>query len=209
MANKAQDYTPADLALLEQIAEVMAPVLMETEALGQRLPLPTDVLLRQLESLNRHVAGLSDDLHRIAYQLHPSVLEHLGLAVALRSYCAEVSLHHGLAVKLLTRHAPERLPEDVGLCLYRVAQEALRNAARHSNARRATVALSGTCKEVRLSITDRGAGFDPAGAKAKGGLGLISMEERVRPGGGSLTVKSQPGKGTRVEVRIPLPEAVS
>ena len=101
---------------------------------------------------------------------------------------------------------PTSLPEDVSLCLYRVAQESLRNIAKHAKATKVRVVLSGRKDGIGLRIEDTGDGFDLKEAKGKGGLGLISMEERVRLVSGKFTIKSQPGKGTTVEVFVPLRE---
>ena len=99
---------------------------------------------------------------------------------------------------------PGRISEDAALCLYRIAQEALRNIIKHSGARRAAVELSGGADAVELRIADDGAGFDPRLADGKGGLGLVSMRERLRLVGGAIAIDSHPGAGTRVEVRVPL-----
>ena len=98
-------------------------------------------------------------------------------------------------------------PEDVSLCLYRIAQESLRNIAKHANASRVRLNLSSQANDIILAVQDSGNGFDITGARANGGLGLVSMEERVRPLGGSLLIESEPGTGTKVEVRIPLRES--
>jgi signal transduction histidine kinase len=178
---------------------------VEAEALEQQLPVSQIPIRDRLGSLKGRLIELSDDLRRMAYQLHPSILEHLGLAVALRSYCAEFSERERIKARFVHRDVPEALPQDVALCLYRVAQEGLRNVAKHSGSSRVTVSLAGVQHGVRLSITDFGAGFDPESVKSTGGLGLISMQERVRMMQGSITVASRPGRGTRIEVRIPLP----
>lgn len=96
------------------------------------------------------------------------------------------------------------LPEDVSLCLYRVAQESLRNIAKHAKAKSIAVILSRAADGIKLCVEDTGEGFDVRKVKGKGGLGLISMEERVRMVSGRFSIKSQPGKGTTVEVFVPL-----
>lgn len=190
--------------LHDDFNQKLAMLAVDLEALQQQPPPNRGVLQAQLESLKKRAAELSDDLRRMAYQLHPSILEHLGLEAALTSYCVEFSRREGVVVRFSAQGVPRGLAEDIALCLYRVAQEALRNVARHSGAQRASVTLSGSRQGVRLTVADRGAGFDPATVQACGGLGLLSMEERVRQAGGSLRVKSRPGKGTRIEAHIPL-----
>ena len=140
----------------------------------------------------------------MAYELHPSILDHLGLAVALRSYCLEFSRREGIPIRFLARRLPESIPQEPATCLYRLTQEALRNAARHARTERVTVSLSGSGGGLELSIRDTGVGFDPALVKGRGGLGILSMEERVRLVNGAFAVHSRPGRGTRIEVRVPL-----
>jgi signal transduction histidine kinase len=163
-----------------------------------------DGIRNQLGSLKSRVVELSDDLRRMAYQLHPSMLEHLGLVVALKSYCEEFSKRERIEARLTHHDVPTQLPLDTALCLYRVVQEGLRNVARHSSSPSVTVSLAGTRDSIRLSITDFGVGSDPLSAKGRGGLGFISMEERVRLVHGSISIESRPGQGARIDVRIPL-----
>ena len=190
--------------LHDDLSRKVVTVAEEAEALQQRLPPSAGWAWRKLDALRDRVGELSQDLRRVAHELHPSVLEHPGLGAALKSYCAQFSRDGPVRVSFRAVNPPGPLPRHIALCLYRVAEEALRNVARHSGACKAALMLSGSRQEVRLSVTDRGAGFDPESAQAKAGLGLLAMEERVRLAGGSLSVKSRPGKGTRVEVRIPL-----
>jgi signal transduction histidine kinase len=153
------------------------------------------------------IEGISDDIRQTAHRLHPSVVENLGLPAALRSLCADFSKQEGMQVSCRQRDIIEgSIPPLVGLCLYRVAQEALRNVARHSGARRATLVLARAGNELRLSVNDTGSGFDPAVLKARKTLGLLSMEERVRLADGKLIIRSSPGKGTRLLATVPLPE---
>jgi len=123
--------------------------------------------------------------------------------VALKSYCADFGRQNGITVRCMERNLPRAIPPRLGLTIYRVVQEALRNVAKHSGARRAVVSVACKNDAILLSIKDSGHGFDAARSK-KRGLGLISMEERVRQAGGTLTVKSTSGKGVGIDVRIPL-----
>jgi signal transduction histidine kinase len=190
--------------LHDDLNQKLAMLAVDVEALEQQLPLPPELIRDRLEAIRSRVVEVSNQLSRIAHQLHPSILEHLGLTVALKSYCAEFSKREGIKVEVRHRSLPDRLPQDVALCLYRVTQEGLRNIARHSRSPRATVMLAGTSDGVRLSIEDFGIGFDPESAKSTEGLGLISMEERVRLVSGSLSLRSRPGEGARIDVRVPL-----
>ena len=140
------------------------------------------------------MAEVSNDVRRVAYQLHPSILDHLGLAVALRSYCSEFSKREGIRVLLSTDGAPEKMPEPVALCLYRLTQESLRNVAKHARAKSVSVKLRESHTGVHLTIRDNGVGFDTA-APLKGGIGLLSMKERVRLVDGEFALQSTAREG--------------
>jgi signal transduction histidine kinase len=132
------------------------------------------------------------------------MLEHLGLAEALRNYCSEFAAQEGIAIDLEIQDNPLALSADAALCLYRVAQESLRNIARHSGTKRAEVTLASAGNTVELRVLDRGRGFDLKQAGRQSGLGLVSMEERVKLSHGSFEVRSQPGRGTKLAVHLPL-----
>lgn len=153
------------------------------------------------------MSEISNDVRRIAYQLHPSILDDLGLTAALRSYVGELSKRDGISVKFSARDVPETLPPAVALTLYRVAQEALMNVVKHARTHKAAVILTHHNGAVQLMVRDAGAGFDHEKVKRNGGLGLVSMEERVRLVDGQMQIGSRPGEGTRIEITIPLPAA--
>jgi signal transduction histidine kinase len=190
--------------LHDDINQRVAMLAVDIGMLKQQLSEPEDLISDQLGQFQARAMELANDVRRISRELHPSVLEHLGLGAALKSHCAELSEGIGLQVKLTLRKLPEAIPSDVALCLYRVAQECLHNVARHSGAREARVVLRGTTSGLKLSISDAGVGFDMEKAYKKGTLGLISMEERVRLANGNFSVKSIPGNGTKLEVLVPL-----
>ena len=161
-------------------------------------------LCERLRQVAGQIGGLASDIHQLSRRLHPAILDDLGVAAALNAECLAFSASYGIPVEFTPQNPPERLPEDVSLCLYRVAQESLRNIGKHAGATEVRVALTGSARETRLMIEDIGDGFDLEHARGKGGLGLISMDERVRLVGGTFSIQSKPGKGTRIEVRIPL-----
>ena len=191
--------------LHDDLNQKLAFLAVDAEMLEQRLSESPDVIREHLRSLQHRAAELSEDVRRMAHQLHPAVLDDLGLEPGLRSYCAEFSRLAGIPVKFSCRGLSESLPPEVALCLYRVAQEGLRNIAKHSRASRASVTLAGAKEAIRLSITDSGIGFIRDAVKSKGGLGIASMEERVRLVNGNILIESKPGKGTRITVHVPLP----
>ncbi len=163
--------------LHDDLSQNLALLSMEIELLGQQSPKPADGLVGRMQEMSSRVKQLASSVHDLSRQLHPSKLEQLGLAAAIRGLCKELSNGHDLAIDFTPGEPPGRVSDDAALCLYRIAQEALRNIIKHSGARRATVELSGGPDAVELRIVDDGAGFDPRLADGKGGLGLVSMRE--------------------------------
>jgi PAS domain S-box-containing protein len=157
----------------------------------------------QLRSIAQVATKVSSSLHTISQQLHPSRLDILGLVASLDALCKEVSDRHRLRIQFIHRAVPRQLPQDVTLCLFRIAEEALQNIVQHSGSADATVELSAHEDRLELSISDSGAGFSLASAKLATGLGLISMQERLRLVGGHLSIESESAHGTRLRVRIP------
>jgi two-component system, NarL family, sensor histidine kinase UhpB len=161
----------------------------------------------QLQALQDCIASLGRDLHHLGGDLYPAMLDHFGLAVALRDYCAEFTCKQGIPVNYVHRGISTRLPLHTASTLYRVAEEALANIARHAHAQQAWVTLSRNAKGLRLAIHDDGAGFDPAAADPGSGLGILAMRERLRAVNGSLAIRSRPGAGTEVVARALLSSA--
>jgi two-component system, NarL family, sensor kinase len=161
-------------------------------------------LAQRLADLGKKIGRLADEIHRTSRQLHPAILEELGLVAALREECETFSQHSGIAVQFTPEGVPAALPEEVSLCLYRIVQESLHNIRKHARPNEVRVCLAGTGDGVTLQVEDSGDGFDVVEARKRGGLGLISMEERVRLVNGKFSIRSQPGSGTVVEVFVPL-----
>jgi PAS domain S-box-containing protein len=160
---------------------------------------------QQLLDIAEVTREVSSNIHDLSHQLHPFKLDTLGLVVSLGGFCREFSEQHHIQVQFGHHDISGEIPKDVTLCLFRIAQEALRNVVKHSGAAEAKVELSGHGDEIDLRISDLGVGFDPESVKADGGLGLISMRERLRLVRGHLVVESEPSRGTRIRVRVPLP----
>ena len=157
----------------------------------------------RLRAMRGELVRLSEDVHALSRHLHPSILDDLGLVDALRSECASVTRREGVAVAYRSDDVTPSLPKDVALCVYRVAQEALRNVVKHAGTEEARVSLVRSGRELILTVQDRGVGFDAAEVRSREGLGLSSMGERVRLVRGKLSVHSEPGQGTTVTVRVP------
>lgn len=158
----------------------------------------------QFEGICKKVDDISEDVHRLAHRLHSAKLEHLGLATALRSMCDEFSKQQKIRVNCRFERMPAKLDAGVSLSLFRVAQEALSNVAKHSNARNVHIELIGSSHDLFLRVSDDGIGFQTDSIQGRSGLGMISMRERLRSVGGVLTVSSKPSGGTKVEAHLPL-----
>jgi signal transduction histidine kinase len=171
--------------------------------LKQHLDAP-ETALPLLHAMQEQLVNLSEDVHALSRQLHPSILDDLGLVEALRSECASFAHREGITVVYRPEEVPAALPKDVALGVYRVAQEALRNVAKHAAASEAWVSLLTVESELLLRIQDKGVGFDPAAVRPEPGLGLSSMEERACLIQAKLSFTSAPGQGTIVELRVPL-----
>jgi signal transduction histidine kinase/ABC-type uncharacterized transport system substrate-binding protein len=184
----------------------LAAVSIALSTIEEGLPASTPVARRQqFTRLQERTVELAGAVRHLSHGLHPGVLQYAGLAIALRSHCHEFERDHGLSVTYRADDDLGSVPPDVALCLYRVTQEALRNAARHAKADRVWVSLERQRGYLALVIRDDGRGFDLEESRARGGLGLISLDERVRLVGGRITIDTKPGRGTEIHAVVPLP----
>ncbi len=161
----------------------------------------------KLEEVRRHCAEIAVDVQALSHKLHSSKLEYLGLAPAIRSYCREFSQQHDVDVQFAAENVSNFLPRDISLSLFRVTQEALQNALKHSGIKQFSVVLRGSGNGIQLEVSDLGAGFDVEGAKLDRGLGLVSMQERVHLVHGTFSIESAENGGTRILARVPLSDA--
>jgi signal transduction histidine kinase len=159
---------------------------------------------RGLEEIQGRITTLGTDIQALSHRLHSSKLEYLGLEKAAGSFCHEFSVQRKVTVDIHTQDMPQNIPHEASLCLFRVLQEALQNAAKHSGADHFQVMLCGTANELQLTVSDSGNGFDLEGAVQGRGLGIISMRERLKLVGGQLSIDSHLGEGTVVHGRVPL-----
>ena len=190
--------------LHDDISQQLAAGAIEAGKAEQDLSAPQPARAA-LAGLKQHLIALSDDVHRLSRQLHPAILDDLGLKDALRAECDRVAERERLAVNFRCGQLPAGVPRDLALCLYRIAQEALRNAVKHAQADRVDVTLNADLEFLDLEVRDFGRGFDPVAGERRSGLGLASMEERVRLVSGEILISSSPGQGTTIQVRVPLP----
>jgi signal transduction histidine kinase len=176
---------------------------------GQRLALLSIALDRHFKSgigsyedLRRQLAEVQRLIGALSHELHATPLRHLDLASAVRGYCAEVASFHDVHVTVHESGNVDGLGPDVSLCLFRVVQESLRNAVRHSGAREFAVEMTGEPDAVSLVVRDDGVGFDYAEALASSGLGVVSMQERLKLVRGELIIQTKAGHGTRIHARV-------
>ena len=158
---------------------------------------------RRLHEHWNQVCALGADLHVLSHRLHSSTLENLGLVAGSRAFCEEFAGQQEIQVDFTYENVPAGISGDVALCLFRILQEGLRNVKKHSGADRAEVRLEVTGDKLHLSISDRGRGFDSKVHSSQSGIGLRSMEERLRPLGGNLQIHTRPMEGTRIEAWLP------
>ncbi len=175
--------------------------------LGRRVaepPASPGPLKSDYQKLQNRVIRAAEAARHVAYELHPTELEDLGLEAALRSYCEEFGRENEVTVKFSDGKVPARLKRETASCLYKVVQEGLRNVVKHSGAKRASVTLDTIGKNVRLRVQDQGKGFRLSSLQGSTGLGVASMRERVELVNGTLRIVSEPGKGTQLVAEIPL-----
>jgi PAS domain S-box-containing protein len=179
---------------------VIAIDLEELAANGARLDIDAG---KRLHGLWNRVSELSEDLHALSHRLHSSTLENLGLIAGVRAFCEEFGEQQGMQVVFAHENVPHSISDDVSLCFFRIVQEALRNVKRHSGANRAEVRLESAGEMLHLSVVDHGAGFNPKERSRRSGIGIRSMEERLRLLGGKLEVQSCLMEGTRIDAWLP------
>jgi len=207
---RAQEEERARIArdLHDDAGQRLALLSIDLEQLKQASMKVKSSLTEQLEALVKVASEITSDVHNVSRRLHPSQVELLGLGAALSNFCRDFGAHNGMEIEFTDRGNYPKPPQAAALCLFRVAQEAVRNVQKHSGARHATVQLDEMSGSMRLRVSDDGQGFDTSTADYAQGLGLLSMEERLHSLGGELFIHSRPGGGTCVEACIPLRTAV-
>jgi PAS domain S-box-containing protein len=184
--------------LHDDISQRLAMLAVELEQLQDN---PSD--RSRVQELRKQTTEISNDVQALSHELHSSKLEYLGAIGGMKSWCKEFGERKGLQIEFKSTEAKISLPPEVGLCLFRVLQEALHNAAKHSGVRRIEVQLREDSGEIHLVVSDLGTGFDWETAMQGRGLGLTSMQERVRLVNGMIEIQSKPMGGTTVHVRVP------
>jgi PAS domain S-box-containing protein len=189
--------------LHDDICQQLSLLAIELGRLGET-PLESGVRIRDhLNQLQKRAAEILKNVGAISHELHSSKLELLGLKVAVRSLCEEFAEFYKVKIDFIEKDLPSRLPKDISICLFRVAQEALRNGLKHSQAGHFQVQLSGTPGAVHLSVRDEGVGFDPETSMNHRGIGLVSMRERLTLVKGTIAIRSKPQGGTEIHCSVP------
>ena len=198
-----QERTRIGRELHDDIGQRLALLAVELQQVHEDSLLLPDVRSRMAE-FQHQISEIAADVQSLSHELHSAKLRYLGIAGAMRGFCQEFGEQQKLEIDFQTHDVPSPVSPDTSLCFFRVLQEALHNAAKHSGARHIEVRLWGTSDEIHLTIVDSGVGFDREAAKESRGLGLISMEERLKLLKGTLSIESQPKRGTTIHARVPL-----
>jgi PAS domain S-box-containing protein len=190
--------------LHDDINQRLAMLALNLDDLKDHLPASAAKLRREVGKARKKVRDLGTDIRALSHGLHSFTLDHFGLAAAARGFCKEFADRQGVEVECHFEHLPKALPREVSLCLFRVLQEALQNATKHSGSRHVRVSLRGGASGIDLKVHDSGIGFEPDQAIKGHGLGLISIKERLKVVHGELLIDSQIRRGTTIHARVPL-----
>jgi len=191
--------------LHDDISQKLVLLSIELQQLADSLPEDSPARLRnQIEPLMNRISEISSDTHALSHRLHSSKLETLGLVAAMRGFCRELAEQRDVEIDFKHSNVPDILLPHVSLCLFRVLQEGLSNAVKHSGVRHFNVQLEKLPDELQLTIRDAGSGFDAGMAMHKDGLGLISMRERISNLKGTISIVSKPQCGTEIRARVPV-----
>ena len=188
--------------LHDDIGQRLALLTIELAQLQQNYSNPSEFPGR-IGKIQMRASEIAADVQSLSHALHSSKLQYLGLPAALRGFCQEFSKQQKVDVDFEAHDLPTLLSPEISLCFFRVLQEALHNAAKHSGVRQFEVRLWGTPEEIHLTIIDSGAGFDVEAAKSSGGLGLVSMQERLKLLNGVLLIESRLQRGTKIHASVP------
>jgi signal transduction histidine kinase len=189
--------------LHDEVGQSLGALLVEVGRLAASVPSDNKQIKDHVEKIRSVAETTVQTVRNIALLLRPSMLDDLGLIAALEWQGREVSRSSEMEVEIQSEVVSEKIPDEYRICIYRLVQEALNNAARHSSAKNARVTVEQTANKILVRVFDDGRGFDPQRAR---GLGILGMEERVRRLGGILTIDSKAGAGTTLKAEFPLPQ---
>ncbi len=190
--------------LHDDISQRLALLSLHLQRVKHSPPASAAELEQEIGAAIQQTTDLATDIQALSHRLHSSKLEIVGLAAAAAGFCEELSDRQRVEIDFHSENISKTLPPGISLCLFRVLQEALQNAIKHSGSRRFRVLLKGQVDDVELTVQDSGVGFDPQEAIRGRGLGLTSMKERLGLVGGQLSIHSEVGRGTTIQARVPL-----
>ena len=190
--------------LHDDVEQRLALLIARLDGLKRGRPALAAELGSEIEEVHEQVLELAGDIRALSHRLHSSKLEYLGLAAGANGFCRELSHRNGVEIAFQSENIPRELPWEISLPLFRVLQEALQNAIKHSGSRQFQVLLRGRANEIELTVHDSGIGFEPEEAIKGSGLGLTSMQERLRLVDGHLSIDSKLHCGTTIQARVPL-----
>lgn len=193
--------------LHDDLTQTLAALALELANIRIKSVDSTESVAPGLMAAEGRVHELADSINNMSRLLHPSILDDLGLEAAIRAECERFSERENIPLRF-EFDVPAKLPDDYSLTLYRIVQEGLHNISKHAAAADAEVRIRAMDGEITLTIQDSGRGFDPSSVRGRAGLGLVSMNERIRLIEGSLEVASCPGEGATITVRAPLKETI-
>jgi PAS domain S-box-containing protein len=195
-----QERTRIGRDLHDDIVQRLALLAAELEGVQHDL---APELSQRMDDLRNQATQITNDVQLLSHELHSAKLEYLGIVGAIKNFCKEYGDRQKLEIHFTSHDLPTAIPGELSLSLFRVLQEALRNATKHSGVKSFEVRLWGTPDEIHLTVMDSGAGFDSAAARQGRGIGLVSMEERLKLLKGTLAIESQPMRGTTIHARVP------
>jgi signal transduction histidine kinase len=190
--------------LHDDICQRLALLAVEASDLANVAPNAAAQAREKSDIFFRRATEILSDVQALSHRLHSSKLETLGISLAMKGFCDEFGEQQKVEISFTHSNVPDPLSQDISVCLFRILQEALLNAVRHSGMRCFGAQLRGSGGELELTIRDTGVGFDPEAAESKRGLGIVSMKERVALVSGTMTIVSKPMAGTEIRVRVPV-----
>lgn len=192
--------------LHDDVNQRLGAIGLQLDSLNQTLPDSPSAIRKRIRAIRRRISEVSDDVRQLAYRFHQTTVEDLGLVAALQRYVNDFVKRTGISVHLSKPRMLHPLPLRLATCLFRIAQESLGNVGVHAKATRVTVTLTVSPEKAALTITDNGIGMDLGHVRMrKGGLGMLSIQERARLLNGAVTWRSSPGSGTEVHAWLPIP----
>jgi PAS domain S-box-containing protein len=198
-----QERTWIARELHDDVNQRMALLAIELDRWNQQLPPSAVEFHDHIHHACQRLSDIANDIQALSHRLHSSKLEYLGLVAAAKSFCKELSEQQKVEIDFSHTAIPRSVPKEISLCLFRVLQETLQNAVKHSGVHHFKVELCGTEGEIQLTVNDLGVGFDPQEAIHRRGLGLISMRERMQLVSGEISINSRLGSGTTIHARVP------